>query len=236
MVTLDDVKKNKEVQSLIAATDKCMRIQGYPNHGVRHVGYVSATTENILRLIGCDERTAILGSIAGWLHDIGNSINRFDHGITGATIAYGILKDLSMDYEEINTITAAIGSHEETKGNPVNNISAALIIADKSDANRNRLENIKSTEDLDMHDYVNLAITKNILEVDKISKTINLKITMKKSSSIMDYLKIYINRILISEKAAKFFDYTYVLYINDVQINNTVLTKKVRHSIEKEEF
>ncbi|MFA6330915.1 MAG: hypothetical protein WCX32_02735 [Clostridia bacterium] len=93
MVTLDDVKKNKEVQSLIMATDKCMRIQGYPNHGIRHIGYVSTTTENILRLIGCDERTAVLGSIAGWLHDIGNSINRFDHGITGATMAYGILKD-----------------------------------------------------------------------------------------------------------------------------------------------
>ena len=236
MVTLNDVKKNKEVISLIEAVDKCMRIQGYPNHGVRHVGYVSATTENILRLTGCDERTAELGAIAGWLHDIGNSINRFDHGITGATIAYGILKDLGMDYNEINVITAAIGSHEESKGCPVNNISAALIIADKSDANRNRIENIKGTEDLDMHDYVNLAITKNILEVDKDTKTINLKITMKKSSSIMDYLKIYINRILISEKAAKFLDYIYVLYINDVQINNTILTKKIRHSIEKAEF
>ena len=236
MINLIDVKKCKEVESLITAADTCMRVQGYLNHGIRHIGYVSATTQNILKLTGSSEREAELGAIAGWLHDIGNSINRFDHGITGATLAYGILKDLGMDFDEINIITAAIGSHEESKGFPINRVSAALILADKSDANRSRLENLKGVDEFDMHDMVNLAITKNILEVEESSKSIRLKITMKNTSSIMDYLKIYIHRVIISEKAAKFLGYKYVLEINDMQINSTEMAKKVRHSIEKAEY
>ena len=222
MITLKDVRNNPLVRSLIKATDNCLSVMKYTEHGERHASYVSGVTGKILKELGYDSRTVELGYIAGYLHDIGNSVNRKYHGITGANLSYSILKDMGMDNEEIITIIGAIGNHEEEIGVPVNPVSAALIIADKSDAHRTRVHKGKFNKD-DIHDRVNYAIKKNIIEVDSKNKLILSKIYMNDSSSVMEYFEIYLSRIIISEKAAEFLGTSFRLYINDVLINNLTL-------------
>lgn len=225
MITLKEVRENPLVQSLIKATDNCLSVMKYTEHGERHAGYVSSVTGKILKELGYDDRTIELGYIAGYLHDIGNSVNRKYHGITGANLAYSILKDMGMPNEEVITIIGAIGNHEEEIGVPVNPVSAALIIADKSDAHRTRVHKGKFNKD-DIHDRVNYAIKKNIIEVDNKNKLISSKIYMNDSSSVMEYFEIYLSRIVISEKAANFLGTQFRLYINDVLINNLTLEDK----------
>ena len=186
--------------------------------GLRHVVYVSKTTANILAELDYNERTVELGAIAGWIHDIGNSINRKHHGLTGATLAYDALSRMHMDVSEIALIIGAIGNHEEENGLPVNPISAALIIADKSDAHRSRVR--KKTYNVeDIHDRVNMAIKKNYLVVDKVKRKIRLVIFMDDISSTMDYMQIYLTRIMLCEKAAEFLGCVFELMINGMIIN-----------------
>ena len=218
MITLKEIRENPMVQSLIKATDRSLDVMNYTEHGERHASYVSAVTGKILRELGYDDRTVELGLIAGYLHDIGNSINRKYHGITGATLAYSILKDMGMPNEEITLIIGAIGNHEEEIGTPVNPVSAALIIADKSDAHKTRVHKGKFDPD-DIHDRVNYSIIKNKIEIDSENKQILSKIYMDGLSSVMEYFQIYLSRIVISEKAAKFLGTSFRLYINDVLIN-----------------
>ena len=164
-ITLEDVKSDADIRALIEATNHNLEVMGYTEHGLRHVGYVSRTTANILRELGYDERTVELGAITGWIHDIGNAINRKNHGLTGAGLAFGLLKNSGMDMTEIATVLGAIGNHEEETGIPVSPVSAALIIADKSDAHRSRVR--RDRYDLkDIHDRVNMSIKKNSLVVD----------------------------------------------------------------------
>ena len=201
IITLKDVKQNEEFIRLIDACNECLKILGYTEHGIRHVGYVSKTTENILRTLGYDARTIELGAIAGWIHDIGNAINRKDHGLTGSVLAYDILIRMGMPPSEVTQIIAAIGNHEEQSGTPMNPISAALIIADKSDAHRSRVRR-ETADRRDIHDRVNLSIKKNYLAIDKDKKTIRLVIQMDNTSATMEYLQIYLSRMVLSEKAA----------------------------------
>lgn len=219
MITLKEVKANPMVKSLIKATDRCLDVMNYTEHGERHATYVSRITGKILKELGYDERIVELGLIAGYLHDIGNSINRKFHGITGANLAFNILREMGMNEEEIAVVIGAIGNHEEEIGVPVNPISAALIIADKSDAHKTRVHKGKFDQN-DIHDRVNYAIKKNIIEVDNENKIILSKIYMDNMSSVMEYFEIYLSRIIISEKAAKFLGTSFRLYINDVLINN----------------
>jgi len=220
LITLTDVKENEAFSALINRANYNLEKMGYTEHGIRHVGYVSKTTSNILKEIGLDERTVELGAITGWIHDIGNSINRLNHGISGSVLAMPILKDMDMDMNEISLIIAAIGNHEEQNGLPVNEISAALILADKSDTHRSRVrkENFNMK---DIHDRVNLSIKKNYLAVNKEEKVIRLVIFMDtEMSSIMDYFDIYLSRMLMCEKAATFLGYSFELVINKTVINN----------------
>ena len=185
-ITLDDVKNNKEFSALIERANINLENIGYTEHGIRHVGYVSKTTANILRETGCDERSVELGAIAGWIHDIGNAVNRLNHGLTGAVMSMSLLENMGMDMNEISIIMAAIGNHEEQSGVPVNDVSAALILADKSDTHRSRVRR-KNFNLNDIHDRVNLAIKKNYLAVNNADKTIRLVIIMNSEmSSIMD--------------------------------------------------
>ncbi len=221
-MTLEDVKNNEEIRALIERANYNLEKMGYTEHGIRHVGYVSKTTSNILREIGCDERIVNLGAIAGWIHDIGNSVNRLNHGISGAVMSMSLLSKMGMSMEDISLIIAAIGNHEEQSGLPVNEISAALILADKSDAHRSRVRK-KNFNPKDIHDRVNFSIKKNYLAVNKNDKTIRLIIEMDgDKSSIMDYFEIYLTRMIISEKAAKFLGYKFELVINKTVINNQV--------------
>ena len=218
IITLDMIRANTEFRRLIDCANTNLEYMGYTEHGLRHVGYVSKTTANILAELGYDERTVELGAIAGWIHDIGNSINRKHHGLTGATLAYDALTRMHMDVSERAIIIGAIGNHEEETGLPVNPVSAALIIADKSDAHRSRVRR-KSYDEHDIHDRVNMAIKKNSLVVDSVSRKIRLLIYMDDIASTMDYMQIYMSRIILCEKAAEFLGCVFELMINGMIVN-----------------
>ncbi|MDR3293483.1 MAG: HD domain-containing protein [Clostridiales bacterium] len=209
---------NAEVLELIRASEKCLDVMNYTEHGLRHAMYVARVTEKILKRLNYGDETAELGFVAGFMHDTGNSINRNHHGLLSATLAYGILKELGMPFRDINTITAAIGNHEEETGTPVNPVSAALIIADKSDAHRTRVT--QNYDPKDIHDRVNHAIKKNAVYINPEKKTISSRIYMNSTSSVMEYFEIYLPRIVMSEKAAKLLECIFKLYINDVLINS----------------
>lgn len=226
VITLNDVKENEEFKSLINASNDCLHALGYTEHGLRHVGYVSKTTANILSTLGYDARTVELGAIAGWIHDIGNAINRKHHGLTGSVLAYDILIRMGMEPDETAVIIAAIGNHEEDSGTPVNAVAAALIIADKSDAHRSRVRR-ETADRRDIHDRVNLSIKKNYLAIDKAKKTIRLVIQMDNTSATMEYLQIYLPRMVLSEKASAFLGYWYELVINGNVINRRKPVSKV---------
>ena len=212
-VTLEMVRANVEFRKLIDTANSNLEYMGYTEHGLRHVGYVSKTTSNILAELEYDERTVELGAIAGWIHDIGNAINRKNHGLTGATLAYDALSRMHMDISEIALIMGAIGNHEEETGLPVNPVSAALIIADKSDAHRSRVRKNKPFDASDIHDRVNMAIQRNYLVVDKEKRKIRLVIFMDDISSTLEYMQIYLSRILLCEKAAEFLGCVFELMI-----------------------
>lgn len=226
LVTLERIKKNREIRALIDAANHNLECMGYTEHGVRHVGYVSNTTANILKELGYDERTVELGAITGWIHDIGNAINRKHHGLSGAQLAFSLLMRMRMDMNEIATVIGAIGNHEEETGYAVSAISAALILADKSDAHRSRVR--KNSFDYgDIHDRVNMSIKKNYLAVDKEKKKIRLVIIMDETSALMEYLQIYLSRMVLSEKAAQFLGYAFELVINGAVINRQKQTQKI---------
>ncbi|MEG1609056.1 MAG: HD domain-containing protein [Clostridia bacterium] len=220
MITLEQVKENEEIKALIEASSNVLEAMNYTEHGVRHAGYVSWTCSMILLKLGYDEHIQELGKIAGYVHDIGNAVNRKDHGVTSACLVYGILKDMKMPFADIALICSAIGNHEEEIGWVVNAISAALVIADKSDAHRTRVKRLKNYNN-DIHDAVNHSIQKNIVLVDGVKKIISVKFYMDDTSSVMDYLSIFLQRMIMSEKAAQFLGCTFKLYINDVVINTT---------------
>ncbi len=219
-ITLEKIKNDKNIRALIDTANGNLEQMGYTEHGLRHVGYVSKTTANILSTLGYDDRTVELGAITGWIHDIGNSVNRQNHGITGSILAFNLLNKMGMDMREIGIIVGAIGNHEEQNGHPISPVSAALIIADKSDAHRSRVRK-KNFNASDIHDRVNMSITKNYLAIDKDKKTIRLVLFMdNKVSSFMEYLEIYLSRMVLSEKAATFLGYNFELVINNTIINN----------------
>lgn len=217
-ITLASVKANSEIRTLIDAANRNLEVMGYTEHGIRHVSFVSRATGEILRELGYDERTVELGAIAGWVHDIGNAVNRRQHGITGAIMTFRIFSEMGMPSDEVALLVSALGNHEEDIGVPVNPISAALIIADKSDAHRSRVRKDKFNLN-DIHDRVNLSIKKNFITVDKDSKVIRLYIYMNEISSPMEYMQIYMSRLILCENAAALLGCTFELVINGSAIN-----------------
>lgn len=231
MITLDEIKKNEELRALINNSCAVLNSMNYTEHGIRHAKYVSKVASMILTKLGFDEKTIELGKIAGYLHDVGNVINRKNHGKTSGILLYPILKELGMEINDVCTICAAVGNHEESIGYVVNTVCAALIIADKSDAHRTRVRKYNYNLN-DIHDRVNYAILKNIVEVDEVNKIIKSKFYMNDSSSVMEYFEIYINRIMFSEKAASYLGCDFHIYINDVLINSPKrISKKALSSI-----
>ena len=217
-VTLADVKANKEISTLIDTANHNLEVMGYTEHGVRHGSFVCRATREILSELGYNDRTVELGAIAGWLHDIGNAVNRRQHGISGAIMTHRILSSLNMPPEEVALIVSAIGNHEEEVGIPVNPICAALIIADKSDSHRSRVRKDKFNLN-DIHDRVNLSIKKNFITVDKDGGVIRLFIYMNEISSPVEYMQIYMSRIVLCEKAAQSLGCTFELVINGSAVN-----------------
>ena len=218
MITLEDVKKNEEVESFIKASQKQLNALGYTEHSYRHIGIVSKRTEEILRKLGYDERTIELGKIAGYLHDIGNCVNRVDHAHTGAILAYNILKEMGMPANERTEIMMAIGNHDENTGTAVSDISAALILADKSDVHRDRVV-YTNMSTFDIHDRVSYAVTDAQLEVDEKTRTVTLNLTIDTQiCPVLDYFQIFMDRTMMSKYAAKFLHIWFELVINGTKL------------------
>lgn len=218
MITLEEVQKNEEVQAFINASQKQLEALGYTEHSNRHIGIVSKRTGEILEKLGYDERTVELGKIAGYLHDIGNCVNRVDHAHSGAILAYNILKEMGMPAEDRAEIVMAIGNHDEGTGTAVSSISAALILADKSDVHRNRVINTNMST-FDIHDRVNYAVTDAKLELDE--KTRKIRLTLKIDTEIcpvLNYFQIFMDRTMMSKYAAKYLEIWFELIINEIKL------------------
>ena len=218
MVTLEEVIKNQEVQAFVNASQKQLEALGYTEHSYRHIGIVSKRTGEILEKLGYDERTVELGKIAGYLHDIGNCINRVDHAHSGAILAYNILKEMGMDAKETTEIAMAIGNHDENTGTAVSEISAALILADKSDVHRERVLNTNMST-FDIHDRVNYAVTDANLEIKEEEKKIVLSLTIDTEiCPVLDYFQIFMDRTMMSKYAAKFLNIWFEIVINGTKL------------------
>ena len=218
MITLEDVKNNEEVQAFVNASQKQLEALGYTEHSNRHIGIVSERTGEILKKLGYDERTVELGRIAGYLHDIGNCVNRVDHAHSGAILAYNILKEMGMPPEDRTEIVMAIGNHDEETGTAVSSISAALILADKSDVHRNRVINTNMST-FDIHDRVNYAVTNAELEIDEINRKVTLSLTIDTQiCPVLDYFQIFMDRTMMSKYAAKYLEIWFELVINGTKL------------------
>jgi metal-dependent HD superfamily phosphatase/phosphodiesterase len=219
MVTLEDIQANEEISALIREANNVLTAIGYTEHGQRHVGYVSATAAAILKKLDFPDRTVELAAIAGWVHDVGNVVNRKHHGLNGAAMLFPILREMGMEMEELCQVMSATGYHEEETGTPVSEVSAALIIADKSDAHRTRVRKGKY-DPYDIHDRVNYSIKKNWVEVDPVNRVIRYEMTMDSTSSVMEFMQIFLTRMRMCEKAAEFLECRLDIVVNGVTINN----------------
>lgn len=214
LITLKDVKANPKVKKLIDGANEVMKAMGYTEHGHRHVGVVSSITRYILENLGTSPREIELGQIAAYLHDIGNVINRINHPMHGASIAFVLLNEMGMDCLEIAPILGAIGNHEETGGMPISTMSAALIIADKSDVHFSRVQN-PIIETYDIHDRVNAAVQKSRVEMDNDARTIQLTLEIDTTlATVMEYFEIFLNRMIMCRKSAELFGYEFKLSVN----------------------
>ena len=218
MITLKDIKENQELDALIRGAQKQLNAIGYTEHGHRHISIVSKRAADILEKLGYPERTVELTRIAGYMHDIGNCVNRVDHAHTGAILAYNILKEMGMPIEEITEIMMAIGNHDENTGTAVSDISAALILADKSDVHRDRVVN-KNLSTFDIHDRVNYAVTNADLIMDEKERKVTLNLTIDtKISPVLDYFEIFMQRTMMCKYAAKYLKIWFELIINDTKL------------------
>ena len=218
MITLKDIKENKELDALIRGAQKQLNAIGYTEHGHRHISIVSKRAGDILEKLGYPERTVELTRIAGYMHDIGNCVNRVDHAHTGAILAYNILKEMGMPIEEITEIMMARGNHDENTGTAVSDISAALILADKSDVHRDRVVN-KNLSTFDRHDRVNYAVTNANLIMDEKERKVTLNLTIDtKISPVLDYFEIFMQRTMMCKYAAKYLKIWFELIINDTKL------------------
>ena len=218
MITLEDVKQNEEVKELILSSQKQLNALGYTEHSIRHISIVSQRAGEVLKTLDYPEERIELAKIAGYMHDIGNCVNRTDHAHTGAILAYNILKDMGMRVEERTEIMMAIGNHDEQTGTAVSDISAALILADKSDVHRDRVVN-PNISTFDKHDKVNYAVTNANFIMNKEQKKaiLDLKIDTE-ISPVLDYFEIFMDRTMMSKYAAKYLGIWFELVINDTKL------------------
>jgi metal-dependent HD superfamily phosphatase/phosphodiesterase len=213
-IVLKDVKANAKAMALIDGANDVMLAMGYTEHGHRHVGIVSSITRYIMDKLEMPQRQIELGMIAGYLHDIGNVINRIDHPMTGAGIAFNILDEMGMPANEIAPILGAIGNHEELAGTPISYMSAALILADKSDVHYSRVQN-PVLETFDIHDRVNYAVQKSRVEMEPEKKTIDLTLEIDTSfATVMEYFEIFLSRMVMCRRAANVLGYEFKLTVN----------------------
>lgn len=213
-MTFEQIRADHAVQVYIAQADATLNALGFTEHSFAHVTTTADRAAYILETLGFDDRTVELGKIAGYLHDIGNVINRVDHSQSGAVMAFRILDRMEFPPEEISTIISAIGNHDEGTGVPVNPVAAALIIADKSDVRRSRVRNPEDVR-VDIHDRVNYSATHSDLLIDPEEKVLLLRLDVDTQiSSPMEYLEIFMKRMLLCRTAAQKLGLSFHLEIN----------------------
>ena len=225
MLTFEEVKNNAAIRTYIQRADESLIALGFTEHSFAHVTVVAENAGYILRTLGYPERTVELARIAGFLHDIGNLVNRIDHSQSGAVMAFRILDNLDCDPAEIATIVTAIGNHDEGTGQPVNAVAAALILADKSDVRRSRVRN-QDPSTFDIHDRVNYSVKESQLKINGEHTLIKLKLSVDtKYGSVMDYFEIFMGRMLLCRKAAEKLGLQFKLMINEQQLIEGVLAR-----------
>jgi len=218
--TFEDIQKSLEFQTYIKKGNELLGVFGYTDHSAGHTGKVAHVAYEMLITLGYSEREAELARIAAYIHDIGNMVNRIDHAQTGAIMAFTLLTNMGMHPEEIATVVSAIGNHDEKHGKAINPISAALIIADKTDVRRSRVRNEdKST--FDIHDRVNYAVQEANLKIETRKERNIIRLILKIDKNIcpvMDYFEIFLERMLLCRNAAKFLNGEFQLNINEAKI------------------
>lgn len=213
-MTFEEIEKNETIRAYISKADESLVALGYTEHSFAHVTHVAAMAGYLLETLGYDAHTVELAKIAGYLHDIGNLVNRIEHSQSGAVMAFQILTSLGFGAEDVATIVTAIGNHDEGTAFPVNGVAAALILADKTDVRRSRVRN-RGTIRFDIHDRVNWAVERSDLDLDKEQKTLTLRIQLDTTvCPVMDYFEIFLERMLLCRKAAEYFQLSFRLEVN----------------------
>jgi len=221
-VTLDDVIAERRAVIYVEAADAVMEAIGYTEHGPRHAKRVGKVARQILQDLGYDDRLPELAAIAGYFHDVGNVINRTDHAHSSALMALQILTDLGMNPRELGMVMSAIGHHDELDGEPVSPVSAAVILADKSDVHRSRVRAIDPAK-FDIHDRVNYASTRSWLIVDPKEKIITLEVDVDTSiASVMEFFEIFTQRLIMCRTATEFLGCQFRLVANSVELYGAV--------------
>ena len=218
MLGLREVRANPKVKAYIEKANEQMAAIGYTEHGLRHAALVAAIARNTCTALGLDSRIGELAAVAGYLHDIGNVVSRFYHPQIGATMSFTILDQMAFDPGEIGLIIGAVGNHEEPEGVPINSITAAVIIADKSDVHYTRVQN-PDPATFDIHDRVNFAVQKSRLEVDVDAMTITLELTIDVTkATVMEYFEIFVLRMAMCRKASEMLGCRFRVNINGVDM------------------
>lgn len=218
MITLQDIKKNEAVRIYIRKADESLKSLGYTEHSFAHVSKVADMARYILETMGYSDHEVELVQIAGYLHDIGNIVNRIEHSQSGAVMAFRILDRMEMPADDIATVITAIGNHDEGTGIAVNAVAAALILADKSDVRRSRVRN-QDMSTFDIHDRVNYSVRESSLKINEERTEIELKLTIDTEyGSIMDYFEIFMERMLMCRKAADKLGLKFRLEINEQKL------------------
>lgn len=218
MVTFDMIRSNEEIRTYIAKGNQNLGVLGFTEHAFGHAMKAADTAAMILTALGYGERDVELAKMAGFMHDLGNCINRTDHAHTGALMAMNILRDMGMDPKEIAVIIAAIGNHDEKTGTAVDAVSAALILADKTDVRRSRVRGRDKTG-FDIHDRVNYAAISSELDIDKEEKVITLSIELDDTMcSVLDYFEIFLSRMVMCRRAAEMLGCTFKMRANGAKV------------------
>ena len=218
MLTYEEITKNEAIKTYIIRADESLAALGYTEHSFSHVIHVAQTAGYLLQTMGYDARTVELAKIAGYLHDIGNLVNRQDHSQSGAVMAWSILNDMGCDPAEVATIVTAIGNHDEGSGVPVNAVAAAMILADKADVRRSRVRNTDLAT-FDIHDRVNYSVTESALKINQEKTLVQLKLTVDTNyGSVMEFFEIFLQRMMLCRKAAEKLGLQFQLIINQQQL------------------
>ena len=218
MVTYKEIRENEEIREYIRKGNANLGVLGYTDHSVAHCAIVAEEAGKILEMFGYSEHEIELAKIAGFMHDIGNCVNRSRHAEYGGLLANEILKGMNISLQDRVTVISAIGHHDESTGRAMDAVSAALIIADKTDVRRNRVRE-KEKATFDIHDRVNYAVTESKLSINAEEKTITLNLEVdEKICTMYEYFEIFLGRMMMCRSAAEMLGAGFRLRVNGSKV------------------